>query len=206
VCIGVKIEDLRLEIADLELATLRQVYGLRGAGGLCRANEDRMKFSEGCLKRVKCGGEMQTPEAFIRECYALARSAMRKGNHPFGALLMHNGVSLLRAENTVHTERDVTRHAELNLVSQAARLLSAEVLQAGTLYTSTEPCAMCCGAIYWAGIGEVVFGCSAEALGRVAGDDFLIPSRELLARGQRPVRVVGPVLEEEGLAIHAAYW
>lgn len=149
---------------------------------------------------------MSTSEALIRECYALARSAMQKGNHPFGALLAHNGAILLRAENTVHTEHDVTRHAELNLVSQAARLFPAEVLQVSTMYTSTEPCAMCCGAIYWAGIGEVVFGCSAEGLGRVAGADFLIPSREVLARGQRAVRVFGPVLEEEGLAIHAAYW
>ena len=145
-------------------------------------------------------------EAFIRESNELARHAIAQGNHPFGALLVHEGRVVLRAENTVTTGRDVTRHAELNLVSRGCQELAPEVLAACTLYTSTEPCAMCSGAIAWARIPTVVYGCSAEGLKRLSGEAFLVPCREILGRGNPPVSVVGPLLEEEGLAIHASFW
>ena len=145
-------------------------------------------------------------EVFIRESYALARRAAAQGNHPFGALLVREGAVVLRAENTVNARHDCTCHAELNLVSQGQRELGAAVLQSCTLYTSTEPCAMCSGAIAWARIPSVVYGCSAEGLGRISGETFVVPCREVLGRGGRPVAVTGPVLEEEGLAIHAAFW
>jgi tRNA(Arg) A34 adenosine deaminase TadA len=145
-------------------------------------------------------------EVFIRESYALARDAVAQGNHPFGALLVHEGVVVLRAGNTVTTQRDCTCHAELNLVSRGCRELAPEVLAACTLYTSTEPCAMCSGAIAWARIRAVVYGCSAEGLKRLSGEAFVIPCREVLGRSGQPVSVVGPLLEDEGLAIHAAFW
>ena len=55
-------------------------------------------------------------------------------------------------------------HAELNLVRLALVELGRDVLAGCTLYTSTEPCAMCAGAIYWARIPEIVFGCSVDGL------------------------------------------
>ena len=145
-------------------------------------------------------------EQFIQECYRLARQAVANGNHPFGSLLVHKDEIILTAENTIYTENDVTRHAELNLVSQACRQFSVEMLQNAILYTSTEPCAMCTGAIYWAGIGTVVYGCSAHGLASVVGHDFLNPCTELFATGQRSTTVIGGILEDEGLAIHQAYW
>ena len=145
-------------------------------------------------------------KSYMRQAIGLAQQAMANGDHPFGALLVKEGVVVLTAVNTVHTHHDITRHAELNLVSQAARHFSPEFLADCTLITSTEPCAMCAGAIYWSGISRVVFGCSAAALGAIAGDDFLIPCTEIFARGSRPGTVIGPVLEEEGTAVHRQYW
>lgn len=145
-------------------------------------------------------------EQFIQECYRLARQAMSQGNHPFGALLVHRNEIILTAENTVHSEHDVTCHAELNLVSQACRQFSPEVLRESTLYTSTEPCAMCTGGIYWSGIGTVAYGCSAAGLASVVGNDFLNPCTDLFATGKRPTEVIGPILEDEGIAIHQSYW
>lgn len=145
-------------------------------------------------------------ERFILQCYALARRAVANGDHPFGALLVHEGDVVLTAVNTVHSNRDVTQHAELNLVSQGGRLFGYTLLKQSTLYTSTEPCAMCTGAIFWAGIPAVVYGCSAESLGQITGGNFVVPSRQLLAKGTRPTRITGPVLEAEGSAIHQAYW
>jgi tRNA(Arg) A34 adenosine deaminase TadA len=62
------------------------------------------------------------------------------------------------------TGRHVTGHAELNLVRATSTTLDASDLLNATLYTSTEPCAMCSGAIYWSGIGRVVYALSNEAL------------------------------------------
>jgi tRNA(Arg) A34 adenosine deaminase TadA len=143
-------------------------------------------------------------ERFIRQAFALAAEAVRRGDDPFGALLVLDGQVLLTAANTIHTENDLTRHAELNLVSQASRGLPAEVLRRGTLYTSTEPCVMCSGAIFWAGIPQVVFGCSAEAVARHYGANWAVACRETFARLHSDIEVIGPLLEAEGLLVHGA--
>ncbi len=145
-------------------------------------------------------------EPFIRHCYALARQAAANGDHPFGALLARDGQVLLTAVNTITTDHDVTRHAELNLISQASRQFDPATLAECTLYTSTEPCAMCAGAIFWAGVPAIVYGSSAETLGEIAGGAFVVPSRVLLAYGQWQTAVTGPILPDEGRAIHQAYW
>jgi tRNA(Arg) A34 adenosine deaminase TadA len=150
---------------------------------------------------------MREHEPFIRQAYELARQAMANGNHPFGSLLVKDGEVVLTAENSVYSEHDVTRHAELNLVSFASQQVPADVLAQCTLYTSTEPCAMCAGAIFWAGIPTLVFGCSADSLNQITGGGNLaIPCEEIFARGKRPTTVIGPILLAEGLTIHREYW
>lgn len=128
------------------------------------------------------------------------------GNHPFGALLVVGDEMVLTAVNTVNSDHDPTRHAELNLVSQAARQFDAATLAQATLYTSTEPCAMCTGAIFWAGIRTIVYSCSAAKLGEIAGGSFIVPCRDLLAYGKPPVTVIGPILEEDGIVVHQGFW
>ncbi len=146
----------------------------------------------------------------LRDAIAVAWRARHNGNHPFGAVLVGpGGQTLLRAENTVVTGRDITGHAETNLVRLASAQLSPEELAACTMYASTEPCAMCAGAIHWAGIGRLVFGLSAASLREVVGprtDDLLLPCREVFARSARPMSVVGPALEEEAHAVHVGFW
>ena len=148
----------------------------------------------------------QTHEVYLKRCIALSEQAAAQGNHPFGALLVREGEVVMEAMNTVNSEHDVTRHAELNLVSRAMQELGEDVLRECTLYTSTEPCAMCSGAIYWAGVPRVVYACSADRLGEIAGGSLVIPCRDVFVRGIRPVEVSGPILEEEAAAVHARFW
>ncbi len=148
-------------------------------------------------------------QKFIRQAIEVAASARKHGNHPFGALLVdQTGRVMITAENTALTRHDATRHAELNLVQLASEKFPAAKLSKATLYTSTEPCVMCCGAIHWARIPAVVFGCSARTLGRIVkSDDFLIPCRETFNRTKQPsVLVVGPVLEAEAVIVHDGFW
>ncbi len=104
--------------------------------------------------------------AFLRQAIDLARKARNDGRHPFGSLIVNErGETVVAARNNaVRPKGDPTQHAEMLACSQAARLLTEAELARCTLYTSTEPCAMCAGAIYWTGIGRVVFALAETGL------------------------------------------
>ena len=148
----------------------------------------------------------------LRTAIEVAQRAREHGNHPFGALLAdeHDNV-LLQAENTVVTGKDCTGHAETNLMRLATQYYSPERLETCTLYTSTEPCAMCAGAIYWGNVGRVVYALSEVDLYDIIGpspDQLLLPCREVFAHSQRQIKVEGPALEieEEARAVHQGFW
>ena len=145
-------------------------------------------------------------EHFMRQTIGLADQARKAGNHPFGALLVSEGEIVLTAENTVITGHNVTHHAELNLVSRASRELPPELIVKSILYTSTEPCAMCAGAIYWAGIPAVVYGCANETLAKMTTGNLMIPCRDVFRKGQIVTTVIGPVLENEARVVHEGFW
>jgi tRNA(Arg) A34 adenosine deaminase TadA len=151
-------------------------------------------------------------EVLLRRALGLARTAREHGNHPFGALLASaDGQVLVEAENTVVTERDCTGHAEMNLIRRACQTVDIDAIATATVYTSTEPCAMCAGAIYWAGVSRVVFALSEDTLRAMTGADpnnptLALPSREVFARGQRPIEVIGPLLEVEARGVHQGFW
>lgn len=141
----------------------------------------------------------------------LAASARARGNDPFGALLVTSTGGVVEAENTVVTDRDPTGHAETNLVRKAASQLSAAELADSTLYTSTEPCAMCCGAIFWAGIPRVVYALAEDDLNAMLPDSskallLALPSREVFARGGRSTDVIGPIDVPGAADVHDGYW
>lgn len=145
-------------------------------------------------------------EQFMRDCFALARKAAEKGNPPFGALLVNDRKILMTAENTVISDNDSTRHAEMNLVSWASRKFSQQMLSESILYTSTEPCAVCVGAIYWSGISVIVYGCPAREFEKITGGSLGLACHDLFGQGVRPIKVIGPVLEEEAIEIHKQFW
>jgi len=149
---------------------------------------------------------LNTHEQFVRQTIGLASQARGDGNHPFGALLVLDGQVALTAMNSVSTDRDPTGHAETNLVARAIRQLTSEQIERSVLYTSCEPCAMCVGKMYWAGIRSVVYALSAEELAVLAGPDFLVPCRDLFARATEAVTVIGPVLIDEARAVHVGFW
>lgn len=148
---------------------------------------------------------------FLRAAIGVARKAWEKGNHPFGAVLVdEHGDILLEAENTVGTTRDCTGHAETNLIRLASAAYDGEHLAKCTIYTSTEPCPMCTGAIFWANIRRVVYGLSEEGLYALVGGEseeaLYLPCREIFARGKKSIEVIGPLLEEEAREVHLGFW
>ena len=149
-------------------------------------------------------------DELIRRAIQIAADARAHGNHPFGALLADaDGNILLESENTVNTGRDATGHAETNLMRLASGKYSEEELKDCTLYTSTEPCPMCAGAIFWGNVRHVVFALSQDGLYHITGEtpfELALPCREVFARGTHPVAVTGPLLEEEARQVHLGFW
>ena len=146
----------------------------------------------------------------LRRANEVARRAMALGRHPFGALLVGpDGETVLAEQGNV----DTVNHAEAVLARTAVLNFSPEVLWQCTLVTTAEPCVMCAGTQYWAHIGRVVYGLAEQrllALTGAASDNptMSLPCREVFARGQKPIEVIGPVpaLEAEIAALHQGFW
>ena len=149
----------------------------------------------------------------LRRAIGLSQQARAEGKHPFAALVVApDGTSLAEAgNNSLPPDGDPTQHAELRAAQMAFRAGTPAQLAGATLYTSAEPCAMCAGAIYWCGIGRVVYALSEKRLLALTCDHpenptLSLPCRDVFARGQRPVEVFGPTLEDEAAAVHAGFW
>jgi tRNA(Arg) A34 adenosine deaminase TadA len=146
----------------------------------------------------------------LRRANEVARETMAQGHHPFGALLVDaDGDTVLLEQGNV----DSVEHAESLLSRTSARRFTPERLWRCTLVTTVEPCAMCAGTQYWAHIGRLVYGMSERRLLELTGNHnenptLDLPCREVFARGQKAIEVMGPVAEAEPqiAALHRDFW
>jgi tRNA(Arg) A34 adenosine deaminase TadA len=152
-------------------------------------------------------------ERFLRLAFDIARKAAQAGEHPFGCLLVGpDGNVIMEQRNAFRAEGgDMTAHAERMIATRASKTYPPEFLALCTLYTSAEPCAMCSGALYWAGVGRIVFGQTERSLKEATGDHpenptLDLPCRVVFEAGQRKVEVIGPLLEEEAAALQRGFW
>jgi tRNA(Arg) A34 adenosine deaminase TadA len=152
-----------------------------------------------------------TPEdrKFMQRALELAQDSVARDWRPFSAVLVRDGVILAEYQNQHAVTHDVTQHAETGLISAFSPKIDQATLAQCTLYASSEPCTMCCGAIRFAGIGRVVYGVTEaqfELLINPAPNPQALTCRETLARTAPWIKVLGPLDEARGLAVHAAYW
>jgi tRNA(adenine34) deaminase len=101
---------------------------------------------------------MEADIPFMQEALDEARAAAQAGEVPIGAVLVHQGKILARANNRTIRDCDPTAHAEIVVLREAARLLANYRLAATTLYVTIEPCSMCAGAIIQARVPRLVYG------------------------------------------------
>ncbi|MDS0278181.1 nucleoside deaminase [Halomicroarcula sp. S1AR25-4] len=141
-------------------------------------------------------------ETHMRRALELAREAADRGDRPFGSVLVRDDRIVMAASNRVVSEEDVRRHPELDLAMRARRELSPEERAETVMYTSTEPCPMCAGGIRHAGLGRVVYSVGGRDIGDFTDQGAPVQSAAILAG---VTEVVGPVLHEEGRAIHEAF-
>ena len=88
-----------------------------------------------------------------------AQKAFKEGEIPIGAIIVCRDRVVARAHNLTETLTDVTAHAEMQAITAAANTLGGKYLTDCTLYVTIEPCPMCAGALGWAQIPRIVYGC-----------------------------------------------
>ena len=204
----------------MPVAVIVAVTGLRpGSADACAETSGRidvLSIAEAPnveLRVMTAASPRPYDEALLRQAFEVARRSRAAGDHPFGSVLADDEGNLLMEQGNGYTSEggDRTAHAERLLASRAARAYDLKFLRRCTLYTSAEPCAMCAGAIYWAGIGRVVYGQTEKALKAQTGAHEENPTLDLpcdivFAAGQRPTEVVGPLLEDEAAQLQADFW
>ena len=146
----------------------------------------------------------------LKQANKVAKTAMDKGHHPFGAVLV-----AADNETVVMTQGNIdsVAHAESTLAQRASKQFSPDELWGMTLYSTAEPCVMCAGTQYWANIGRLVYGMSERQLLDFTGNHsenptLDVPSRYVFSQGQKAIRVWGPLdaVVEEIAALHVEFW
>ena len=109
-------------------------------------------------------------EKYMAMAIEESRNGLRPGAAPFGSVIVCDGEVIGRACNTCVADHDPTAHAETAAIRDAAARLKTTDLSGSTLYTSCEPCPMCCGAILSAGIRALVISARGETVRALRGE------------------------------------
>jgi guanine deaminase len=132
------------------------------------------------------------------------KNLARPDGGPFGACIVKDGKIVAAARNTV-LRSDATCHAEVNAIRKASKKLGTFDLAGCEIYSTTEPCPMCFGAIHWARIGVVHYGTGIRDAARAGFHELRISNKELKALGRSRIRLVPGVLRGECLALFESW-
>jgi len=144
-------------------------------------------------------------ERHVRRALELAREAGKRGDGPYGSVLVRDGTVIDEATNREHTDDDLGLHPELTLARRAGRQLSPEARAETVLYTSTEPCPMCATGIVYAGLGGVVYSVSGTAVEATVGGETGLDCETVFESFDADIPTVGDVLQSDGLDVHRRY-
>lgn len=127
----------------------------------------------------------------------------KKGDLPYGAVIVNNDEVVIRGYNTAQTDNDVSAHGEINVLKAFTKKYgyALDALEGYTLYTTCEPCPMCAAACVWAGVSKIVFGASTKQLIDLGTKQIDISCKTITEHGFQNVEVVGSVLAEECLKL-----
>jgi len=135
--------------------------------------------------------------SFLDLAIKTADQNMTDGGGPFGAVIVSNGLVIARAGNRVVAGHDPTAHAEIMAIRMASAALGTHDLSNCVIYASCEPCRMCLGAIYWAGISRIVYASDRYRAAEAGFDDNKIYTELTLATDKRSI-VMDQGLKQEG--------
>lgn len=138
-------------------------------------------------------------EQFMAEALIEAK----KGDLPYGAVIVKNQQIVIRSYNTAQTDNDVSAHGELNALRAFTKQYgySLDALSGYTLYTTCEPCPMCAAACVWAGVSQVVFGAFTKQLIDLGSPQIDISCKTIAEKSFQNIDVIGGILADECLEL-----
>ncbi len=113
-------------------------------------------------------------KTFMARAIELSEQSVKNGGGPFGAVIVKEGKIVAEGFNQVTKNNDPTAHAEVTAIRNASSILNTFDLSGCVIYTSCEPCPMCLGAIYWAGIEKMFYGNTKQNAAAIGFDDDFI--------------------------------
>ena len=147
-----------------------------------------------------------TDEIFMKRAIELSVKAVEHGNEPFGAVLVKDGEIVFENENQIYTKHDPTFHAEAGLIRRFCKETGITDLSDYTLYSSCEPCFMCCGAMVWTKLGKLVYGASDIDLCNILGVQGSECSKMVFENSGAKIQVVSGILREKSIEILKDYF
>ena len=134
---------------------------------------------------------------FMRQALEEAHLAFEEGEIPIGAVVVCRGQIIARAHNEVERLKDPTAHAELLAITAATEYMGGKFLSDCQLYVTVEPCVMCAGALFWARLGEIIYGAGEEKFGYRHYAPDIFPRR---------AKVRGGILAEEAAELMRSFF
>ncbi|NLC55996.1 MAG: nucleoside deaminase [Armatimonadetes bacterium] len=137
----------------------------------------------------------------MRLAIAQAREGIQRGQTPFGACIVRDGVVVAGAHNAVWAHTDITAHAEIEAIRAACRALGTVDLSGCTIYSTCEPCPMCFSACHWANLDRIVYGATIADAARAGFRELAIPNEQMKSYGQSTIQLTSGVLHAECAAL-----
>ncbi len=139
-------------------------------------------------------------QEFMRIALEEAQRAADEGNVGVGSVIVRDGELIARGRNLVPTTHDPTAHAETVALREASTVLDTDDMSGSTLYTTFEPCPMCCGALTNANIATLVMGGRPTAE-QTRWGDYTVERLLDMCKWNDRIEVVTGVLVDECLNI-----
>jgi guanine deaminase len=136
-------------------------------------------------------------EYFMR----LALEEAKKGDAPYGAVIVKDNAAIAVAHNTVTRDSDPSAHAEINAIRSLTAKLKSPSLKGYSIYTTGEPCPMCAAACVWTGISEIIYGASIKDLTDSNQSQIDISCEQVIAKSFRNIKVTRGILRKECLEL-----
>ncbi|MBL1255462.1 nucleoside deaminase [Methylocystis sp. Sn-Cys] len=131
----------------------------------------------------------------------LAVEEAKKGDFPFGAVIVREGGVAASGRNMGIRTNDPTAHGEMVAIRNFCATRPASELKGATIYTTGEPCPMCMSAILWSGFGRMVYAASIEQLATRIGQIMMRSEAVAEAAPFETIEITGGVLAGEALAL-----
>lgn len=147
---------------------------------------------------------IENNEKYMHKCLLLAEIALKSGNPPVGAILIHNDIIIGEGIESGKSTGDITNHAEILVVRDVIAKGHSTLLNQATLYTTHEPCIMCAYVLRHHKIPNIVFGVTVDFIGGFTSQFNVLSSENIPKWGEKP-KVIGGVCEEACIALNKAF-